>query len=192
MSEWYNEYKWLLWLGFVELILIIGMSIATYENSRLWPYIKRRWWKIVFLVLLFLPIGLYLCKFSGNDFSDNPADWGTFGDYIGGVYSVVLTVALVYVTYILNKKNEQNKEKLHAVKDIYTIISSIESDNINIDDINILVKKIVANKLHLRESIYNKLIAMTDYYKQVALDKSLIDLEKEATLKNMIKDYYNE
>ena len=96
------------------------------------------------------------------------------------------------MTYILNKKNEHNKERLHAVKEIYARISNIESDNINIDDINHLVKYVVANKLHLRESIYRQLIIMTDYYKEVAVDKSKIDIEKEAALKNALKEYYNE
>lgn len=33
---------------------------------------------------------------------------------------------------------------------------------------------------------------MTDYYKEVAVDKSKIDIEKEAALKNALKEYYNE
>ena len=192
MWKWYDEYKWWLLLGFVELLIIVCMAIATSENSKVWLHIKLNWWKIVFLISLFLPVIFYICNFSRNGFSDNPADWGTFGDYIGGVYSVVLTLALVYVTYILNKKNEHNKERLHAVKEIYARISNIESDNINIDDINHLVKYVVANKLHLRESIYRQLIIMTDYYKEVAVDKSKIDIEKEAALKNALKEYYNE
>ena len=56
------------------------------------------------------PIILYISNFKNYSLSKEPADWGTFGDYIGGIYSVVLAVVLVYVTYTINRKNDELKE----------------------------------------------------------------------------------
>ena len=83
-------------------------------------------------VVLCIPILCYIINFASYGVSGNVSDWAAFGDYIGGVYSVVLTIVLVYVSYSLNKKSEKEKEKLRAIHEIYsmTVFRSVEQPKI--------------------------------------------------------------
>lgn len=48
--------------------------------------------------LLALPIIAYLINFCAHSFSGNPADWGTFGDFIGGTTNPIIALATLGVT----------------------------------------------------------------------------------------------
>ena len=58
---------------------------------------------IAAIVLLCLCLGFYFR-------SDNPSHWGSFGDYIGGVGSVVLSIAVFFYTYQVNKRVEEERQ----------------------------------------------------------------------------------
>lgn len=64
----------------------------------------------VMAVVLCIPILCYIINFASYGVSGNVSDWAAFGDYIGGVYSVVLTIVLVYVSYSLNKKAKRERK----------------------------------------------------------------------------------
>lgn len=142
----------------------------------------------VMAVVLCIPILCYIINFASYGVSGNVSDWAAFGDYIGGVYSVVLTIVLVYVSYSLNKKSEKEKEKLRAIHEIYSSIVVIKSEEMNIDDINGLVRLIISNQLYIRANVFNHLISFTDYCKTVIVNRSAIDIERETSIKNMLID----
>lgn len=51
------------------------------------------------IVMVILP---YICFFSELDYADDPGDFGTFGDYVGGAFGALtglISVAFLYVTY---------------------------------------------------------------------------------------------
>lgn len=154
--------------------------------------VKKNWRKYTIISVLIIPIAIYILHFSRNDWSYEPADWGSFGDFIGGVYSVILTILLVYVTYTIERKSEEVKECRNAIKEIYRMVLEIDSQNINIDYIHKIIRCIEANSLHLSNTIYDNLIREMDYYICVAGDKNKIDLKKEQKIKDMLKFYYNE
>lgn len=73
---------------------------------------------IILGIICFIPIVIYLINFGKHEFSDNPADWGTFGDYVGGVLNPILaliglfiTVALAYLSDKWNKTSLLKQER---------------------------------------------------------------------------------
>ena len=69
--------------------------------------------------ICFIPIVIYLIKFRKYTISEDPADWGTFGDYLGGVLNPILaliglfiTVALAYLSAKWNKTTILKQERM--------------------------------------------------------------------------------
>ncbi|HET6225267.1 MAG TPA: putative phage abortive infection protein [Bacteroidia bacterium] len=57
---------------------------------------------VICCILSGVSIYLYCSKFRKDELSDSTSDWGTFGDYIGGVLGTILSffsVILIYATY---------------------------------------------------------------------------------------------
>lgn len=66
------------------------------------------------LLFIFLTIGLFLLKFSKDTISNDPAVWGQFGDYFGGILNPILSlINLVILTYLSIRlvKNEDERNK---------------------------------------------------------------------------------
>lgn len=178
---------------FTELIFITLMVLYCMERNSFSSSHLGRWWKkYIVMLMLILPVIVYGYHFRENDWSSSPSDWGAFGDYIGGVYSVVLTIVLVYVTYTMNRKNDERKECKKAIKDIYKMILELNTSNIDLEQIHKIIRSIDANSLHMSSEMSNKLIREMDYYICVAADMGLIDLAKEEKIKAMLRFYYNE
>ncbi|MBR3626775.1 MAG: hypothetical protein IKN48_10665 [Bacteroidaceae bacterium] len=153
--------------------------------------------KLFLWILLFVavvaPILVYILFFKDLSISHDPNDWGIFGDYIGGVYSVILTIVLVYITRFLNKKDEKKSRKDDAIYKIYTRITALEKGGYKkIQDIDNLLIFIESNKLILREDIYLSLIDITDYFKSISDKSPQEDYTKVSRLKNKLKQYYEE
>ena len=66
--------------------------------------------KYLYCIIASIPLITYILNFANYEISDDPENGHFFGDYIGGVYSVVLTCILTYLMYQLNKKMN-NKER---------------------------------------------------------------------------------
>lgn len=145
---------------------------------------------ILLCIILIVPVVFYIVCFYNNSLSDNPADWGTFGDYIGGIYSVVLTIVLAYITYSLGKRDEDVRLQKQEIKKMYSIIKSLNSSNVNIDKVNELTRLINDNELILPNKLYDKLIRISDYYKVVACNPAQIDVVLEDEIVFLLKRYY--
>ena len=74
---------------------------------------KARTWRwIGGILLLIAPIVVWMFQFGNCSISENPEDWGFFGDYIGGVYTVIVTFFAIHLTrYLQNRDVERNKAK---------------------------------------------------------------------------------
>lgn len=46
-----------------------------------------------------LSVVFFVFQFHDNAFSDNISDWGSFGDYIGGIILSLISILLIYKTY---------------------------------------------------------------------------------------------
>ena len=74
-----------------------------------------KWWKVIIIslgiILLVIPIVFYIIYFSDYSISNNPADWGVFGDYVGGIYgglfTCLITLLAVYLARALTKKDQK-------------------------------------------------------------------------------------
>ena len=172
-------------------VITLCVYYSTKGKSLFYFHLKNNWRKYLIILILLFPIILYVFNFREYEWSTEPADWGTFGDYIGGVYSVVLTLALVYVTYMMNRKNDEVRECKRAIKEIYTMVLELDSGNIEVEHIHKIIRCSDANSLHLSSEIYNRLIKEMDYYICIASDRKNIDLKKEAQIKDILKKYYN-
>lgn len=49
------------------------------------------------LVVFIIPIGIYWLQFRTAGMSNDPEKWAQFGDYVGGVYSVLVTILAIYL-----------------------------------------------------------------------------------------------
>lgn len=52
---------------------------------------------VTFIIILFL--GIFVFQFCERSLSEDIADWGSFGDYIGGVILSLISILLIYKTY---------------------------------------------------------------------------------------------
>lgn len=73
---------------------------------------------ISIFILGCLPLIFYVSNFYSVEISENPGDWGTFGDYLGGLlnpYISLLTLLVTsYIAYILFKyENIRDKQSKH-------------------------------------------------------------------------------
>lgn len=72
---------------------------------------KKYWMEIAIVIcciICFTSLLLYVTQFGQNGLSENTDNWGTFGEYIGGVLGTILaffSVILIYATYKNQREN---------------------------------------------------------------------------------------
>jgi uncharacterized membrane protein len=67
------------------------------------------------IVAILIPIGFYIYDFGGRPRSENPAEWGTFGDFFGGILNPIISMLTLIVTVIiaieLKKIEDKNSDR---------------------------------------------------------------------------------
>lgn len=81
-------------------------------------HLKSKWWIYIVFLILFLPILLYMINFRDQEISDKTADWGDFGSYVGGWYSLITAIAAIMVTILISKKGSKESRIVHCVEKI--------------------------------------------------------------------------
>lgn len=84
--------------------------------------LKRYWGFLAVGLLVFsclsIVIGSYLSNFWSRSISDSPADWGVFGDYLGGTlnsaFSFFSFLALLYTIFLQQKELALTRDELKA------------------------------------------------------------------------------
>ncbi|MFD1753568.1 hypothetical protein ACFSC6_00015 [Rufibacter sediminis] len=70
------------------------------------------------LAILLVPIVFYVATFGSNELSGDTANWGTFGDFLGGVLnpflSLLTLVATIYIAYVVSGHDTKRNEKALA------------------------------------------------------------------------------
>lgn len=63
------------------------------------------------IILAIVTIGLYVFNFNKSPLSSDPSDWGTFGDYIGGILNPILgitnIIVLIYISLLISKYEDK-------------------------------------------------------------------------------------
>ena len=127
------------------------------------------WMKSHFLMILIvaamLPILIYVLRFHDYELSDNPADWGVFGDYIGGVYSVLIALLVVYITRNLSRHDEEKRLKKEALREVYKQITNIQQkQTVDPRKLPKLYKLIEDCKLFINNDFYERLKGLANEF----------------------------
>lgn len=56
---------------------------------------------LICVIVIALPIAFYVYRFSATEISSSPSDWGSFGDYIGGLINPIISLATLIVTIFI-------------------------------------------------------------------------------------------
>ena len=122
-------------------------------------------WKITIAVaILAIPLVIYIIHFRGFSISDNPSDWASFGDYIGGVYTVLVTFLAIYLTrHLENRDAERNKAK-SAVGAIYEQIGKIDYRHLNLNSVKKYLRLVKENELYIPAPLFDRLTDLYDDY----------------------------
>ncbi len=158
----------------------------------IWSWLKR---KKLFLLTIFaciIPILVYTIRFSNYELSKDPSDWGTFGDYIGGVYSVLLSIIAIYVTYMISEREDKSKEKRKVLTELYKTITSIKSEEVDLQKVNKIVSLADNNQLLLPKMIYADIIRYSDYLKEIYGKPTKISLQIEKRIKDELIEAISE
>lgn len=76
-------------------------GISTF--SEFLTFIPRwmKWTSIILVFLTLVPVITYIKHFWRHPYSNDPGDWGTFGDYVGGTLNPLLAITGIFVTFCL-------------------------------------------------------------------------------------------
>lgn len=143
------------------------------------------------MLLFFAPLLVYIWYFRDYSISTNPVDWGTFGDYIGGVYTVVVTLFAIYLTrHLANRDLEKNKAKA-AVGCIYQQIAKIDYQHVDLRSVGRLLRLTKENELYIPKYLYNQLTDLHDDYLVAKELPNRFPKNKELKIKHELKKLYD-
>ena len=150
--------------------------------------------KLFLLGLLILaPIGIYVWNFHDHSFSHDPSVWGGFGDYFGGIYSIIVTILAVYLANILSKQNDSRKRIRNAVEEISNQIQTIEKGKqIDVRRLNRLYRLTRDYMLFIPESLYISLTELGDNFIENKDNRNNIDKNLLSDVKKQLKRLYLE
>lgn len=76
------------------------------------------------IAVILLSLLIYLIVFH-RGLSNNHEEWGSFGNYIGGIGGIVLSCSLFYYTYTIDKDHKRTENNAHTLKLIDIISESL-------------------------------------------------------------------
>ncbi len=172
------------------------------------PELNRDWFLFGLAIFVFAIVtGAYIGKFASSSISSDPANWGQFGDYVGGLMNPLLSVVVLWTvikTLRLNSKavkyasdavteakisrtEEENRLKRQNTMDVYSQFHTkemIESRNAASKTLNEVNKAINYWDLYSLErenktTEFEKTITFLSFFEKVNIMKKaeLIDEE---------------
>lgn len=172
-----------------KVISFCSVSFSWIKRTSLSIWRKSKWFVIVSVFIS--PIMVYCAHFWGYSISDEPADWASFGDYVGGVYSIIVTILVIFLTRSLDKKDEKQRNKANAAKELYDQITKIAENN-NQNSISKLVRDINQSELFLPEGLVNQLRSLYDSFQLAHDGNGALDVDLKKRVLTRLKDIYNE
>lgn len=154
---------------------------------------KKMWNNKISVIVILLPVLCYILCFAGNGFSDDTEKWAQFGDYIGGTYSVILSILVIYIARNLTRKDELSNRRKNAIDEIFKQIIKIESLTLAAEKAsaaNRLLRLTHEHQLHLSEELCNDLENLANYYIRIS-NNDPVDIAYESSMKEKLKDEYD-
>ena len=141
-------------------------------------------------ILAFVPLGLYVWQFHNSTLSSNPNDWASFGSYVGGVYSIIVALLVVYLARELSKKDEVAGKRKKAVEVLYQQIIKVNSEKVDERSVQRIYKLLEENKLYITDALFNEVKNLADYYLEVK-GGGKVDYGRENRVKEHLRTIYN-
>ncbi len=162
------------------------------KMKKVWKRFKKPslWKKILSLVILASPVLLYIRQFGRLGISNDPQDWAVFGDYIGGVYTVLVTFFAIYLTRNLEKRDAEKNKARAAVGIIYEQIGKINYKHIDMRSVRKLLRLAKENELYMPQYLFDKLTELYDDYVVAKDEPSRFNIKKEQDVKSSLKKLY--
>lgn len=151
-------------------------------------YIKRHS-VFIFTIVSFVPLIAFICEFGGNGISDDLDDWSKFGDYIGGVYSIVIAILAIFLARRLDKKDRRQVKLQQIIYEIYDQFIRMQNcpNHQLANSVNKFFRIIDKHRIYLTDDQTQKLQRAGDYFLSVASK----ELERDNEYEQDIKDYLN-
>lgn len=137
------------------------------------------------------PLACYVWQFRNNEISRNPNDWAIFGNYIGGVYSVIVALLVVYLARELSKKDEAAAKRKKAVEALHQQIVKVKTEKVDDRVVLKIYNLLEENKLYITDSLYNEVKKLADYYLEVKGGETAADYQMEGRIKDHLRSIYN-
>lgn len=139
------------------------------------------------------PLAAYYYQFGKADISDDPEDWANFGDYIGGVYSVLMTIVAVYLTRKLERKDAMSYRRKQALGDIYQQFVRMQDSTSHqlAKNATRFLAMVEMQRLNLTESQIQRCQMLGDYFICVASNSRDRDINYEDEMKEALFNAYN-
>ena len=153
-------------------------------------HFKKHWEKYLWGLVIVAPMVLYIINFGRSGISGDPANWGAFGDYVGGIYSVLVTVLVIYLARMLNRKDTMRREKQEAAVEVYKQIQKINNQNVDLRSVNKLLRDIESNSIYFSDDLTERLTNLFDYFTQLKAGTTNIDEGKEQRVLTELKRIY--
>ena len=187
--------KWKKPQNLFVLSLLMNNSMKIFLKHKLVP----------FVIVIFILLVIFILKFYSYPLSDDISDWGSFGDYMMIIISII-SIVLIYQTYA----EQRDTNKLICFENTYW---NLRKELVHISDgnLNIIVNGIKAHfskdkninlnqficllahywSLHVRQ--YNTPDFSFDYFRklcQYIVETSLIDKEKKNVYLDLLYKWF--
>lgn len=106
------------------------------------------WLLFISLLFIFVPISFYVIKFWNHTFSNDPAVWGTFGDYVGGTINTILSLSsLVILAILTNSVNKQSNEENKKINFLLRRLDSYDQLTCYLNEIGQIIMHLDAHTI---------------------------------------------
>ncbi len=107
------------------------------------------------VVVIIAPPLVYIVHFNDRPITDNPAEWGTFGDYVGGLLNPAIAfmnlVVLGYLTYLLahqSSEDAKNRAKSEKIKE------TLKQCEIYMTEIQNAIKELITKRQDVAQALF--------------------------------------
>lgn len=153
-------------------------------------WFKRNKVVIVSSFIMILPVIIYVWHFRDHEVSDSPEDWGTFGDYIGGVYSVLVALIVLYLSHQLEKNRGRDASIKEHAEELFKQIGVIKNNNYNLNSCSKLLTLVNKAKLYLPPRICEMTESLANNYMSHKNDEMPLNQKLEQdTIKELKRIY---
>lgn len=141
---------------------------------------------------MILPVIIYVWHFRNHVLSDSPEDWGMFGDYIGGVYSVLVALIVLYLSHQLEKNRGRDASIKEHAETLFRQIGVIKNNNYNLKSCSKLLTQVNNAKLYLQPRICEMVESLANNYMSHRNDGTQLNQKLEQdTIKELKRIYGN-